>query len=146
MTVPAWKVLADVAMSQHNLFTTEQAQRCGVARSALAYGVRAGRLRRARRGVYAFNGAPPSRWESMTAAALAAGPDAVLSHRSAAVIHRLPGIAPVPVTELSVPHAQRRRLAGVTAYESAHLPPYDLERRSPRGWRTPRRTRVSNCG
>jgi len=58
------------------------------------------------------------------AAALAAGPDAVVSHRSAAVLHRFHGIV-ADTPELVFPHRCRRQLHDVLVHRSRTLEPVD---------------------
>lgn len=86
------------AARQHGLVTAAQLVRCGWSEAAIYRMARAGRVERVRPGVYRLCGAPV-RWRSLAlAAVLAAGPDAVLSHRSAGALwglvdrHRLAAI------------------------------------------------------
>jgi very-short-patch-repair endonuclease len=82
------RVLSRLAKRQHGVVARWQLLKAGVARGAIEE--RLGRrLHLAHRGVYAV-GYPISRMESQwMAAALAAGPDSVLSHRTAAQLWRL---------------------------------------------------------
>jgi predicted transcriptional regulator of viral defense system len=80
--------LGDVAARQHGLFSVTQAKQIGVSNAQLLRAEAAGQLRRVRRGVYATAGVPPTRWEQIIGAALAAGPEAIVSHASAAAVHR----------------------------------------------------------
>ena len=67
-----------------------------------------------------MQGTPPSAWERMLAAALAAGPGAAISHGSAAAIHRLycaPALQGLP--ELTVGPDQTIGLDGVTMHRSS---------------------------
>jgi Transcriptional regulator, AbiEi antitoxin len=127
------------AASQHGLFTRAQAAGLGLTRETLAAAVERGWLRRVRRGVYAFNGVLPSRWECIMAAALAAGPDAVISHRSAAMIHRFNGVT-ADQPHLTVPMDRGRLLADVRVHRSRHLDPEDAEERNGVRITTPVRT------
>jgi hypothetical protein len=128
-----------LAASQHSLFTAGQAAALGLTAEALEAAVERRRVRRVRRGVYAFNGLPPSRWEAIMAAALAAGPDAVISHRSAAVIHGFYGvIADQP--HVTFPQECRRNLAGVRVHRSRQLDPEDIQERNGVRITTPMRT------
>jgi predicted transcriptional regulator of viral defense system len=75
---------------QHGVFSLGQLQALGLGTSAIYKRAASGRLHRVRRGVYSL--APPvllkreGRW---MAAVLAAGPGAVVSHRTAAALHEL---------------------------------------------------------
>jgi Transcriptional regulator, AbiEi antitoxin len=137
--------LLAIARSQHGLIALRQAVALGVTKDAVDVAIARGWLRRVRRGVYAVSGAPPSRWEAVMAAALAAGPDAVVSHRSAATIHGFTGlIADLP--ELTVPHERRLQLAGVRIHRSRNLAPGDLETRRGVRLTTPVRTVIDITG
>jgi very-short-patch-repair endonuclease len=61
----------------------------GLDRDGIAYRRRVGRLHLLHRGVYAVGHRPPSPLAAAMAAVLACGPDAVLSHRSAAALWRI---------------------------------------------------------
>jgi hypothetical protein len=78
--------LAAIAHRQHGLVTTAQLVACGLTSSAITYRVRAGRLHRVHRHVYALGHASLSREARWHAAVLAVGPDAALSHLDAAVL------------------------------------------------------------
>src|SRR6202011_5055884 len=96
---------------------------------AIRHAVQRGWIRVARRGVYAFAGPPPSRWEQVVAAGLAAGPDAVVSHASAALLHRFGGVAPSE-PEITVVGVPGRPLSGVFVHRTRHLDADDIEQRS----------------
>jgi hypothetical protein len=63
------------------------------------------------------------------AAALAGGPDAVLSHLAAATIHRFQGIAPA-APELTYPTPAGRAMSGVRIHRCDDLEPCDIEART----------------
>lgn len=110
--------LSDTAARQYGAFTAAQAFGCGVSRSTLHRWVREGRLVAIHPGVYAFAGSPAS-WEwSMMAAILAAGPEAVASHRSAARIWELLDDDSV---EITVPLKRCPRLERVEVHRSTDL-------------------------
>jgi very-short-patch-repair endonuclease len=109
-----WPELAALAQRQHGLVTTAQVG----SRSAVHWAVASGRLAVVRRGVYAVAGAPPSPWRDLAAALLAV--DGVASHRAAAGLHRLAGIAPGAV-EVTVFTMRTPRLVGVTAHRASVL-------------------------
>ncbi len=119
--------LCRLAEGQCGLFSAAQAAHLGVSRAQLTRAACQGHLRRSRMGVYAFNGRPAHRCEPPVAAALAAGPHAVVSHTGAAVLHRLSGTTTAAsVPELTVPHPHNPKLAGVVVHRGAPLPAEDV--------------------
>jgi very-short-patch-repair endonuclease len=76
--------VATVAASQHGILTRRQLLRAGLSVQTIDRWVSARRLILVHRGVYALGHVPPSPHARAMAAVLACGPDAVLSHRSAA--------------------------------------------------------------
>jgi hypothetical protein len=81
---PLDAALAEVAKGQWGVVSVEQLRALGYGRSAVTRRVRAGRLHRLFRGVYAVGHAHLGREGRRLAAVLACGEGAVLSHRSAA--------------------------------------------------------------
>lgn len=93
--------LADVAAGQWGMFTTAQARAGGVSAQGVARLCRDGRVERVRHGVYRLAGVPLHMLDQVRAAWLALAPGrevgqrlagdpvGVLSHRSAAQLHRL---------------------------------------------------------
>lgn len=88
-------------------------------------------------------GEPPFEQRAM-AATLAAGPGALASHRAAANLHGLPGIA--RWAEVTVPHDRRIEVPGLTAHRARDLP--DDDRAMVRGIpaTTPTRTLLDLAG
>ncbi len=121
------QVLA-LASTQLGLFSVRQARQLGISNSAIDRAVARGWIRRERYGVYAIAGLPPSRWRPTYAAALAAGPDAIISHGSAAAVHSFYGVIDRQI-ELTVPWPMVRQLAGVRTHRSKTLLPGDIDRR-----------------
>jgi hypothetical protein len=80
---PIWRLIAQIAVAQHGNVTTEQLRALGMRKDAVRYAVKAGRLHRVFRGVYAVGRPPSVPLERAAAAVLAAGPRAALSHSSA---------------------------------------------------------------
>ncbi len=117
--------LSTIAAGQHGLLSVAQAREIGVANRQLVRAEARGQLRRVRRGVYAIGGVPPSPWEHVVGAALAAGRDAVISHGSAAAVHRFEYGATNAV-ELTVRRSCRSRPTGVVMHRSRDLSPEDL--------------------
>ncbi len=134
--------LAQVAARQHGLFSVGQARDLGVSAAMLHAWCQRGWLHHVRRGVYAFAGSPPSRWQPAVAASLAAGPDAVLSHRTAAAIHGFDGVLARPQPELTMPEAHHCRLHGVVVHRTGPVAPADRLTRSGLALTSPARTVV----
>lgn len=76
--------LAGLAERQHGVVAREQLLALGLGPGAIEHRLRRGRLHRVHRGVYALGHRVLSRKARLMAAVLAAGPGALLSHRSAA--------------------------------------------------------------
>lgn len=91
------------ATARGGVFTARDAERCGFTRARRRTLLASGAWRELRRGVYAdgavveFCREDPVRWHCLiTAAALAARPAAVASEHSAAALHRLDLLGPLP--------------------------------------------------
>ena len=78
-----WIQLTVLAAAQHGLVTAAQIAATGTSRRTVTRAVASGLLRRVRPSVYVVAGTPPSVWQPLMAAYLAAGTGAVASHRSA---------------------------------------------------------------
>lgn len=114
--------LRELASRNYAVFTLAHAARCGVSADTLFRAVKRGTCVRLHAGVFAFAGAPDSWERSVLAACLAAGKDAVASHRTAARIWTL--IEPEDnVIEISVPRRRGRnaRLNGARIHRSTDL-------------------------
>jgi very-short-patch-repair endonuclease len=98
--------VAAIAERQHALVTTAQLDAAGIRDQALARRVRRRTLRRYHRGVYLFGLFETPRTREM-GALLACGPEAVLSHRSAAHAWGLPVTRPDRVDVLRPTHSKR---------------------------------------
>ena len=81
---PVDERIARLAEGQHGVVAYRQLVALGLGRGAIEHRLGAGRLRGIHRGVYAVGHAKISRRGQLTAAVLACGPSAVLSHRPAA--------------------------------------------------------------
>jgi predicted transcriptional regulator of viral defense system len=82
--------IAELARRQYGVVTRAQLHDVGLSRQAVDKRVRAGRLHRVHRGVYAVGHARLTKHARYLAAVLACGEGAVLSHASAAELWRLP--------------------------------------------------------
>jgi very-short-patch-repair endonuclease len=114
-------VLKALLESQCGVISRTQALDAGVTRGAIREHLAAGRWQRLSPGVYAtFSGVVP-RVARLWAVVLAAGPDAVLSHETAAeladIIDR-----PCPAVHVTVPHGRKvRPMAGVVVHRSRNI-------------------------
>ncbi len=80
------RAIGDIAEAQHGVVARRQLLAMGLGRDAIGRRVRAGRLRPIHRGVYAVGHSALTRRSHWMAAVLASGPDAVLSHGTAAAL------------------------------------------------------------
>jgi len=93
----------------HGLIRSRDLARLGVGRPQARRLVDKGLLTPVRRGVVLLGGGAPSDWQRAVAAWMVAGPEAALSHSTAARTHRFACVAPSDLIELSI--APSRRLA-----------------------------------
>jgi hypothetical protein len=128
--------LRDLLDAQSGVFARWQAIALGIDPEFVQGRLRSGRWQRPQLGVYAAFSGPVSRDAQLWAAVLRAGPQAVLSHQSAA---ELEGFAPRPsrLIHVTVPLAQHMvKVPGIVAHRSGRL---ELARHPVR---TPPRTRI----
>lgn len=107
--------MARLVASQYGVFSREQALRAGIGKSTISRRIASRRWDVVHSGVFRIAGAPWSWHQALVAACLAWGDGAVVSHRAAAALWRLPGFEPGPV-EVTVPRTRRRRVDGVIAH------------------------------
>jgi hypothetical protein len=111
--------LGNLARYQSGVVSRPQALRAGLTADMIKFRVSSGQWRQMHPGVYATFTGVPSRGPRLWAAVLSAGPGAMLSHETAAELHRLTD-EPSGLIHLTVP-SQRRVVAveGVSIYRSA---------------------------
>jgi hypothetical protein len=102
-------LVAELAERQGGVVAHRQLIAMGLGRRAIQHRVKAGRLRPLYRGVYAVGHRVLTRNGRWTAALLACGSGAVLSHRTASAVH---GIRETTLIEITTPVARRER-AGI---------------------------------
>lgn len=120
--------LAPVAAAQYGVFSRDQAARAGASKRMIQGRVERGRWDELHPSVFRVAGAPPSWRQSLIAACLAWGEGALVSHRAAAALWKLPGFDPGPI-EITVPRGRHRRHAGGTvAHRLPPLPQADVAR------------------
>lgn len=121
--------IAATATGQHGAISIGQLRESGLSATAVRERLRAGRLHRMHRGVYAVGHVAPSNERRWIAAVLALGDGAVLSHGSAAALWDLlpPRDGPVDV---SLPSRDgRRRRRGICIHRPLSLEPEETTRR-----------------
>jgi very-short-patch-repair endonuclease len=110
-------LIARLATPQHGVVTIAQLLAAELDREAVAYRRRVGRLHLLHRGVYAVGHRPPSPLATAIAAVLACGPDAALSHGSAAALWKIVPRWPTP-THVTAPSERDR--PGIHVHRSPH--------------------------
>jgi predicted transcriptional regulator of viral defense system len=115
--------IARLAEQQHGVVARQQLHRLGVGRHAIDHRLAAGRLHPLYRGVYSVGHRILMRRGRWMAAALAAGPGAVLSHRSAASLWGL--IRSVPAVADVTTRGRHRSRVGISLHR-ARLPPDEV--------------------
>jgi predicted transcriptional regulator of viral defense system len=88
-TTPSWDDLFDLAAGQDGLFSTAQAAEAGYSPQLLQKHLRAGRVRRVRRGVYRLVHFPPGEHDDLAAVWLWSNRAGVFSHETALSLHEL---------------------------------------------------------
>jgi very-short-patch-repair endonuclease len=111
--------LVALAERQHRVFSLWQAEAAGVSAQSVQRRARAGQLHRLYHGVYAVGHTHLTLRGRWTAAVLACGPDALLSHQAAAALWDLRGTpsGPIDVTAPAV-----RRHSGIRSHVSQANP------------------------
>jgi very-short-patch-repair endonuclease len=138
-TTPPDVALSATAARQHGVVSRAQLHALGLDAKAIGYRLSVGRLHLLHRRVYAVGHVPRSMHAHAMAAVLACGPDAVLSHRSAAALWR---IDPTWRTPIEVTATSKHRLRGVLVHRSRTLDPRDITTRDGIPVTTPARTLV----
>lgn len=111
--------IAALAARQRGVFTRAQAQEVGTTPGQMRHRLSDGRWQRAHSGVYRLAGTTPSWSQDLFAAWLAAGPEAVVSHGSAAAVWGM-SCERTPL-EITVPAGRLPRTAGVRVHRAAAL-------------------------
>jgi predicted transcriptional regulator of viral defense system len=118
-------LISRLAERQHGVVSLPQLQFLGLSARAVRDRVAAGRLTRIHRGVYAVGHGRLTIRGYWMAAVLAYGPNAVLSHRSAAALH---GIRPDnrAKADVTLPSRSARPRPGIQVHASTTLQPADV--------------------
>jgi very-short-patch-repair endonuclease len=112
--------IARIAGRQHGLVTLEQLEGLGLSRAAAVQRATIGRLCRVHQGVFAVGPLLTAKGFWM-AAVLACGPDAVLSHWSAAVLWGLADGAQHRRIDVTAPNRRGRQPKGIQAHRDGAL-------------------------
>jgi len=118
--------LLGLAQAQHGVLSRHQALGEGLSASAIDRRLAAGEWVRVFQGVYRLAGVQITWEQRVMAGCLAAGPDAVASHRSAATLFGMPGVP--RWVEVMVPRPQQVRVGGVIAHRTRLLAADDVGR------------------
>ena len=109
------------AAVQHGVLSRAQALSSGMSPGAVEWRLRGGHWRRLQRGVYATFTGQPDREAALWAALGRAGPDAILSHWTAAELSKLTS-APSALIHVTVPrHQHVRPIPGVVLHRSSRV-------------------------
>jgi very-short-patch-repair endonuclease len=123
-------LIARLAATQHGVVTWAQCLWAGLSAEAISRRVRAGRLHRVFRGVYAVGHPKLSNEGRWMAAVLACGPAAVLSHHSAAELWRMLSPRRGPIDVLVAGRSGRRQRRGALLHRSTTLTQREITRRA----------------
>ena len=124
---PSWDHLFETARGQEGYFTTRQAADAGYSSQLLLKHIRAGRVARARRGIYRLVHFPAGEHEDLVTAWLWSQQAGFISHQTALALHELSDALPAHV-HLTLPDAWRRRRLRVPddlVLHHADVPPED---------------------
>jgi predicted transcriptional regulator of viral defense system len=122
---PLDRAVARLAEAQHGVAAIWQLLELGMGRGAIKYHVACGRLHQLYRGVYAVGHTALSLQGRLLAAVFSAGPLAVLSHRSAAMLWGLLRDSR-PVIDVTTPDRGRASKNGVRVHRVRSLHPDDV--------------------
>lgn len=114
------RLIAELAEAQLSLITLEQAAALGLSEQSVRRRHESGRWIRIHDTVYAIAGSQRTDEQRLLAGCLAIGPEAVASHRSAAVLHGLLTYKNPPI-EVTTTRARSPELAGVVVHRLADL-------------------------
>lgn len=137
---PSDRAISHLALRQHGLVTTRQLAEAGVDSAGLSRRIRAHRLHRVHRGVFAVGHARLSREARWLAAVLTCGRDAVLSHRSAAAFWGLRPQSSGPIEVTVAGTGGRAKRPGLLIHRSTCLVPAQTTRARAIPVTTPART------
>lgn len=109
--------MTKLAARQHGLVDRETARTIGASGHEIRGRLALGRIEELQPGVYYLNCTPATWRTQILAAVMAAGPDAVASHRTAALLHGLEGIHGRPI-DITVPYEESPEPEGVILHRT----------------------------
>jgi hypothetical protein len=115
--------LATIFRAQHGLIHRDQALRIGLTRGRIETKLASGEWEVVHRGVYRLRSSPPAFEQLALAACLAAGPQAVASHETAAWLWDLTGRTPPRTPAVTVPRPAHPRLSNAVVHRPRDLDP-----------------------
>jgi predicted transcriptional regulator of viral defense system len=116
--------IAKICLAQHGLVTLAQLEAQGLTKQGVHERVVSGRLHPIHQAVYSLTPRVMTQRGKFMAAVLACGPDAVLSHRSAAYLWGLVDSWEEPI-DVTAPNRRGRSPDGVAAHRDGALQPID---------------------
>jgi predicted transcriptional regulator of viral defense system len=116
--------IARICQGQQGLVTLAQLEAFGLSRQGVQQRLVSGRLHRIHQGVYSLTPSVMTERGRFMAAVLACGPEAVLSHRSAAYLWRLVDSWEEPI-DVTARNRRGRSPDGVAAHRDGSLQPID---------------------
>lgn len=120
-------IAVELASAQHSVLLGRQLVQAGVSHKVAERLRVEGWLRPAGpKGAYVVGAVEPSPWQRLFAVWLAAGPEAVVSHFTAARLHRMPCWTDGQELEVSVPPTRHPRVLGGVVHRMADLGPDDV--------------------
>src|SRR5436190_10383559 len=119
------RVVGELAATQHGVVARWQLRELGIGAKAIDHGLRRGGFHQLYRGVYAVGHTALSLHGHLIAAVFSAGPNAVLSHRSAAMLWGLLRDSR-PVIDVSTPDRGRTSKKGVRVHRVRRFEAADL--------------------
>lgn len=121
----ARRKLFEIAQGQCGYFTAKQAVKAGYSRRLHTYHVDRGHWHRIDRGIYRLRDYPFERHEDLVRWSLWSGGKAVISHETAAAVHKIGDFLPARI-HLTVPPGFRKKASGGAILYKADLPESDV--------------------
>lgn len=119
------RIISELAVTQHGVVSRSQLLTAGLSRHVVQGRLDRGLLAAVHGGVYRAAGSPATWSQRIMAGVLAAGPDAVASHRSAGFLHGLSGVE--PRVEVIVGRSRAPRPPGLVIHRVDTLAASDVE-------------------
>ena len=114
---------AAAAAANHSLLSRPELVQLGVGSGAIDHAIGRSQIIRLHRNVYTLPGAAPSFRRAVMAAVLSAGPEAVASHRTVAILLGVADRSAREIVELTVPRLRNPHPRGVVVHRIGDLRP-----------------------